>query len=92
MTLAEVSAADTAIGTESSEDLTSEEARRRSEQFGPNSMPDTSSHPARMAIEKLWAPSDWMDRYAHRGQFRIRFIPQISWSLQAFFPRTNTNW
>ncbi len=40
--------------------LTSDEARRLSEQFGPNSMPDTSSHPARMAIEKLWAPIPWM--------------------------------
>jgi len=30
------------------EGLSSEEARRLYEQFGPNSMPDTSSHPARM--------------------------------------------
>jgi H+-transporting ATPase len=44
----------------SSAGLTSEEARRLFEQFGPNSMPDTSSHPARMAIEKLWAPIPWM--------------------------------
>ena len=44
----------------SSAGLTSEEARRRFEQFGPNSVPDTSSHPARMAIEKLWAPIPWM--------------------------------
>jgi len=40
--------------------LTSEEGRRLFDQFGPNSMPDTSSHPARMAIEKLWAPIPWM--------------------------------
>jgi H+-transporting ATPase len=40
--------------------LTSDEARRLSEKFGPNSMPDTSSHPARSAIEKLWAPIPWM--------------------------------
>ncbi|MGD0390831.1 MAG: HAD-IC family P-type ATPase [Tepidisphaeraceae bacterium] len=47
-------------GHESPDGLTSEEARRRSDQFGPNSMPDTSSHPTRMAIEKLWAPIPWM--------------------------------
>ena len=47
-------------GTESPNGLTSEEARRLSNQFGPNSMPDTSAHPARMAIEKLWAPIPWM--------------------------------
>jgi H+-transporting ATPase len=46
--------------TESPNGLTSEEARRLSDQFGPNSMPDTSAHPARMAIEKLWAPIPWM--------------------------------
>jgi H+-transporting ATPase len=45
---------------ESPDGLTSEEARRLSGQFGPNSMPDTSAHPARMAIEKLWAPIPWM--------------------------------
>jgi len=44
----------------SSAGLTSEEARRLADQFGPNSMPDTSSHPARMAMEKLWAPIPWM--------------------------------
>jgi H+-transporting ATPase len=46
--------------TEPPDGLTSDEARRLSDQFGPNSMPDTSSHPARMAIEKLWAPIPWM--------------------------------
>jgi H+-transporting ATPase len=40
--------------------LTSDEARDRLEKYGPNSMPDTSSHPARRAIEKLWAPIPWM--------------------------------
>jgi H+-transporting ATPase len=44
----------------SADGLSSEEARHLAEQFGPNSMPDTSSHPARMAIEKLWAPIPWM--------------------------------
>jgi H+-transporting ATPase len=45
---------------ESPDGLTSEEARRRLDQDGPNSMPDTSSHPARSALEKLWAPIPWM--------------------------------
>ena len=40
--------------------FTSDEARSGLEKFGPNSMPDTSSHPARRAIEKLWAPIPWM--------------------------------
>ena len=49
-----------AAASDSPDGLTSEEARRRLDQFGPNSMPDTSSHPARRAIEKLWAPIPWM--------------------------------
>jgi H+-transporting ATPase len=40
--------------------LTSDEARRRLKQFGPNAMPDTSAHPLRMAFEKFWAPVPWM--------------------------------
>jgi len=40
--------------------LTSEEARRRLAQFGPNAMPDTAVHPVRRAVEKLWAPVPWM--------------------------------
>jgi len=40
--------------------LTSDEARRRLQKFGPNAMPDTSVHPFRMALEKLWAPVPWM--------------------------------
>jgi H+-transporting ATPase len=49
-----------APGKESPVGLTGDEARRQSEKFGLNSMPDTSSHPARNAIEKLWAPIPWM--------------------------------
>jgi H+-transporting ATPase len=45
---------------DSANGLTSDEARRRLEKSGSNSMPDTSSHPARRAIEKLWAPIPWM--------------------------------
>src|ERR1700691_29529 len=40
--------------------LSGDEARRLSEKFGPNSIPDTSAHPARNAIRKLWAPIPWM--------------------------------
>ena len=40
--------------------LTSDEARRRLQKFGPNAMPDTSMHPFRMALEKFWAPVPWM--------------------------------
>jgi len=40
--------------------LTSDEARRRLAQFGPNAMPDTSVHPLRQALEKFWAPVPWM--------------------------------
>jgi H+-transporting ATPase len=40
--------------------LTGDEARERFEKFGPNAMPDTSTHPLRMALEKFWAPVPWM--------------------------------
>ena len=40
--------------------LTSEEARRRLNKVGPNTMPDTALHPLRMALEKFWAPVPWM--------------------------------
>jgi H+-transporting ATPase len=40
--------------------LTDLEVKKRLAEFGPNSMPDTSSHPARRVIEKFWAPVPWM--------------------------------
>jgi H+-transporting ATPase len=40
--------------------LTSDEARRRLEKFGPNAMPDTVLHPLHMALEKFSAPVPWM--------------------------------
>jgi H+-transporting ATPase len=40
--------------------LSSDEARRRLAQFGPNAMPDTSAHPLHMALGKFWAPVPWM--------------------------------
>ena len=40
--------------------LTTEEARRRLEKFGPNAVPDTSVHPLRRALTQFWAPVPWM--------------------------------
>ena len=40
--------------------LTGAEATRRLAAWGPNAMPDTSLHPLRRALEKLWAPVPWM--------------------------------
>jgi H+-transporting ATPase len=40
--------------------LTSDEARRRLEKFGPNAIPDTAPGPLRRALTKLWAPVPWM--------------------------------
>jgi H+-transporting ATPase len=40
--------------------LTSGDARRRLEQFGPNAVPDTALHPLRGALTRLWAPVPWM--------------------------------
>ena len=40
--------------------LTGAEARRRLEKSGPNAMPDTTLHPLRRALAKLWAPVPWM--------------------------------
>ena len=40
--------------------LTSDEARARLAEFGPNAMPDTTIPAWRMALTKLWAPVPWM--------------------------------
>jgi magnesium-transporting ATPase (P-type) len=40
--------------------LTSGEARHQLKKCGPNTMPDTSVHPLRVALEKFWAPVPWM--------------------------------
>src|ERR1035438_8954360 len=40
--------------------LTSSEAEKRLAGVGPNSMPDATLHPIRLAIAKLWAPVPWM--------------------------------
>jgi H+-transporting ATPase len=40
--------------------LTSQEARARLAKSGPNTMPDDSVHPLRMALEKFWTPVAWM--------------------------------
>jgi H+-transporting ATPase len=40
--------------------LSSEEARRRLAQSGPNAVPDTAVHPLRALLEKFWAPVQWL--------------------------------
>ena len=40
--------------------LTHDEAAARLKKVGPNAMPDTSAHPLRDALGKLWAPVPWM--------------------------------
>jgi len=40
--------------------LTSDEARRRLAQNGPNAIVDVAVHPLRQALGKLWAPIPWM--------------------------------
>ena len=40
--------------------LTSDEARRRLEKFGPNAVPDTALDPLRRALTQFWAPVPWM--------------------------------
>ena len=36
--------------------LTSDEARRRLQEFGPNAAPDMAAHPLRRALAAFWAP------------------------------------
>src|SRR5580704_11115926 len=40
--------------------LTSNEARARLSELGPNEMPETAERPWRMALAKFWAPVPWM--------------------------------
>src|ERR1035438_10109575 len=40
--------------------LTSDDARRRLEKFGPSAVPDTALHPLGRALTQLWAPVPWM--------------------------------
>jgi H+-transporting ATPase len=40
--------------------LSSDEARKRLEKTGPNSMPDTAEKPLRRALSKFWTPIPWM--------------------------------
>jgi H+-transporting ATPase len=44
----------------SSDGLTTKEAEQLLAKVGPNSMPDSASHPVRLAVAKLWAPVPWM--------------------------------
>src|SRR5271165_5940663 len=40
--------------------LTSAEAERRRQTFGPNAIPDVSAHALARALEKFWSPVPWM--------------------------------
>ena len=40
--------------------LTSDDARRRLDKFGPNAIADTALRPWRRALAKFWAPIPWM--------------------------------
>ncbi len=40
--------------------LTSAEADRRRQTFGPNAIADVSAHPLARALEKFWSPVPWM--------------------------------
>ena len=40
--------------------LTSDEARRRNDKFGPNAVRDTAVNPLRRTVTKFWAPIPWM--------------------------------
>jgi H+-transporting ATPase len=52
---------DIAVPTnDSTNGLTSEEARSRLGKTGPNSMPDTAVNPLRRALTKFWSPIPWM--------------------------------
>jgi H+-transporting ATPase len=53
-------AAVTVPSNESPNGLTSDEARRRLQTSGANSMPDTAENPLRRALTKLWSPIPWM--------------------------------
>jgi len=53
--------ADVAVpANDSPNGLISDEARRRLEKTGPNSMPDTAVNPLRRALTKFWSPIPWM--------------------------------
>lgn len=60
-----------AAGEVGVEGLTSAEARRRLEDGGPNSIPDTGSGPWQRVLAKFWAPVPWMLEAAILLQFML---------------------
>ncbi len=40
--------------------LTAEEAKRRLDKVGPNTISEVTQHPVKRAVQKLWAPVPWM--------------------------------
>ena len=49
-----------AKGIEAPTGLTGDEARRRLDEFGPNTIPNAAMRPWRRALTKFWAPVPWM--------------------------------
>ena len=58
--MTEVRAPPTASATCAPAGLTSDEARRRLQTFGPNAVPDTTQSVLRSAVAKFWGPVPWM--------------------------------
>lgn len=48
------------VNNDTQQGLTSAEAHRLQQKFGPNTMPDTALYPFSRALGKLWAPVPWM--------------------------------
>jgi len=59
--------------------LTTDEAQRRLATSGRNAMPDTSVHPARMALIKFWAPVPWMLEAAVVLEISLGNLGQYVW-------------
>ena len=60
-----------AIANRLPDGLTSEEARRRLKEFGPNATPETAPSPWLRALGKFWAPVPWMLEAAILLQFAL---------------------
>jgi H+-transporting ATPase len=61
-----------AMSETGAEGLTSDEARQRLGQYGPNAIADSEPAALRRALSKLWAPVPWMLEAAILLQFMLR--------------------
>jgi len=62
---------DPATLQDTTQGLSSAEAQRRLSSVGPNTVADTTTHPLKRVIEKLWAPVPWMLEAAIVFQFAL---------------------